>query len=185
MRQTTKEALAETLEMLLETRNIDKITVKDIVTECGVNRQTFYYHFHDIYDLMEWALADSIEQYAEQSLTAGMDWMEQIRQLFHFFYLHRTVILHGYDATNRMQYERAAIKWVSPLVREKMESYTQAADVDEGRKSFICRVYSRTIAGLLLEWIEEGMPDQRHVRLDDYFIILDGSIGYVLDKFKS
>ena len=80
MRQTTKEAIAQAFEGLLEKRSIDKITVKDIVTECGVNRQTFYYHFRDIYDLMEWALAKSIEKYAGLNLSAGMDWQEQIRQ---------------------------------------------------------------------------------------------------------
>lgn len=183
MRQTTKEAMAETFLDLLERRAIDKITVKDIVTECGVNRQTFYYHFHDIYDLMEWSLARSLEKYAGQSLTVEMDWKERIRQLFHFFYLHRIVILHGYDATNRIQYERLAVKWVSPLVLALLESYPQSAKVAGDKKEFICRVYSRTIAGLLLEWIEEGMPDEQHVRLEDYFLIADGSMGHTLDKF--
>lgn len=184
MRQTTKEALAETLAALLEKRSIDKITVKDIVAECGVNRQTFYYHFRDIYDLMEWALASSIDKYAGQNLSEDMDWQGKIKLLFHYFYLHRAVVLHGYDATNRMQYERAAVKWVSPLVRAQLESYPQAPCVPEDKRAFICQVYSNTIAGLLLEWIEEGMPDERHVRLDDYFLMLDGSIGFILDKFK-
>ncbi len=184
MRQTTKEAIAQTFEGLLEKRNIDKITVKDIVTECGVNRQTFYYHFRDIYDLMEWALAKSIEKYAGTNLSAGMDWQEQIRLLFHFFYLHRTTVLHGYDATNRMQYERAVVKRASQMVRERIDAYPQAADVPEEKKEFIATVYARGCAGFLLEWVEEGMPDERHVRLDDYFLMIDGSIGHVLDKFR-
>ena len=50
MSLTTKRALAESLKKLLSKKNLDKITVKDIVTDCGVNRQTFYYHFHDIYN---------------------------------------------------------------------------------------------------------------------------------------
>ena len=183
MRQTTKEAIAQAFEGLLEKRSIDKITVKDIVTECGVNRQTFYYHFRDIYDLMEWALAKSIEKYAGLNLSAGMDWQEQIRQLFHFFYLHRTTVLHGYDATNRMQYERVVIKWASQMVRGRIDTYPQAAYVPEEKKEFTAMVYARGCAGFLLEWVEEGMPDERHVRLDDYFIMIDGSIGHVLDKF--
>lgn len=56
MSLTTKRALAESLKKLLSKKNLDKITVKDIITDCGVNRQTFYYHFHDIYALTEWAL---------------------------------------------------------------------------------------------------------------------------------
>lgn len=184
MRQTTKQAIAEAFLSLLEKRSIDRITVKDIVAECGINRQTFYYHFHDIYDLMEWALTDRIEGYAGQDLAAGMDWKEQIGKLFHFFYLHRVMILHGYDATNRMQYERAVVKWVSRVVRNRLDSYPQAPEVPEEKREFIVKVYARGIAGLLLEWVEEGMPDERHVKLNDYFIIIDGSIGHALDKFR-
>ena len=51
-----KHDLAEALCQLLETKTLEKITVKDIVARCGVNRQTFYYHFHDVYDLMRWIL---------------------------------------------------------------------------------------------------------------------------------
>ncbi len=184
MRQTTKEAIAQAFEGLLEKRSIDKITVKDIVTECGINRQTFYYHFHDIYDLMEWTLVESIEKYAGLYLDAGKDWREQIKLLFHFFYLHRTVVLHGYDSTNRMQYERVVIKWVSQMVRGRIDVYPQSAKVPEEKKEFISTVYARGCAGFLLEWVEEGMPDERHVRLDDYFLMIDGSIGHVLDKFS-
>ena len=84
-RQTTKEALAKAFAELLEKRSIDKVTVKDIVAACGVNRQTFYYHFRDIYDLMEWALTAEIEKYTRQHLSAGMGWQEQVKMLFHFF----------------------------------------------------------------------------------------------------
>ena len=56
MSQTTKRALAASLEKLLAKKPLDKITVIDIVEDCEVNRQTFYYHFRDIYDLLEWTL---------------------------------------------------------------------------------------------------------------------------------
>ena len=184
MRQTTKEAIAQTFLELLERRSIDKITVKDIVTECGINRQTFYYHFRDIYDLMEWSLAQDIEKYVGQRLSLEENWKDQIRLLFHSFYQRRIVILHGYDATNRMQYERIAVNWISQMVRKRLDAYPQAADVPAEKKDFISTVYARGCAGFLLEWMEEGMPDERHVRLDDYFIMIDGSIGHVLDKFK-
>ena len=52
----TEKALAASLKKLLEKKTLDKITVKDITDDCGVNRQTFYYHFHDVYDLVEWIL---------------------------------------------------------------------------------------------------------------------------------
>ncbi len=183
MRQTTKEAIAAAFETLLQKRNIEKITVKDIVTECGVNRQTFYYHFHDVYDLMEWSLTEEIKKYASQQFFEDGDWKEQIEKLFHFFYLHRIIILHGYDDTNRMQYERFVMKWISQMVRKRIEAYPQSRRVPEEKREFILKVYARSFAGLFLEWVEEGMPDESHVQLDDYFTMLDGSIGGALDKF--
>ena len=48
MSQVTKRALAASLIKLLSQKPLDKVTVKDIIEDCGVNRQTFYYHFQDI-----------------------------------------------------------------------------------------------------------------------------------------
>ena len=47
----TKDALAAALRQMMTVKPIDKVTVKDIVEICGVNRQTFYYHFDDVDDL--------------------------------------------------------------------------------------------------------------------------------------
>ena len=66
---STKRVLAQSLKRLLSARTLDKITVKDIVEDCGVNRQTFYYHFRDIYDLLEWSFRDT----AENLIRAGGD----------------------------------------------------------------------------------------------------------------
>ncbi len=54
MSTTTKESLAAALKQMMNVKPIGKITVKDLVEICGVNRQTFYYHFDDVYDLLEW-----------------------------------------------------------------------------------------------------------------------------------
>lgn len=56
MATSTKKALAAALKKMMEVKPIDKITVKDLVEICGVNRQTFYYHFDDVYDLLEWVV---------------------------------------------------------------------------------------------------------------------------------
>ena len=62
MSQITKNALAASLKKLLSKKELSKITITNITEECGVNRQTFYYHFKDIYDLLEWIFTnESIE----------------------------------------------------------------------------------------------------------------------------
>ncbi len=45
---------------MLSKKELSKITITNITEECGVNRQTFYYHFKDIYDLLEWIYKNEV-----------------------------------------------------------------------------------------------------------------------------
>ena len=89
-----KAKIGETLSQLLCRKPLDKITVKELVDTCGISRQTFYYHFQDIMDVVEWNQRQSLRQAIEASLAAptGRDAIrgivsesvkrrEQIRQL--------------------------------------------------------------------------------------------------------
>lgn len=62
MSQITKRALAESLKKLLLEKPLDRITVSDITEDCGVSRMTFYYHFKDVYDLIEWTWLQEAER---------------------------------------------------------------------------------------------------------------------------
>ena len=60
--QNTKTLLSEALISLLKKKSISKITVSELVNLCDINRKTFYYHFTDIYDLLEWYLNNEIQK---------------------------------------------------------------------------------------------------------------------------
>ena len=60
MSDITKRAMAQSLKKFLRKKDLDKITINDITSDCGVNRQTFYYHFKDIYDLLEWIYKNEV-----------------------------------------------------------------------------------------------------------------------------
>ena len=60
MSNITKKALASSLKKILSKKEFNKITINDITEDCGVNRQTFYYHFKDIYDLLEWIYTNEV-----------------------------------------------------------------------------------------------------------------------------
>ena len=56
MAHSTRNDLADALRQLLSDRSLDKITVQNIADAANVSRKTFYYHFQDVYDLLEWML---------------------------------------------------------------------------------------------------------------------------------
>lgn len=62
----TQEKLSQSLKKLMTKKALSKITISDIVTYCGVNRNTFYYHFEDIYDLLKWTFEQEALLYIEE-----------------------------------------------------------------------------------------------------------------------
>ena len=85
MATSTKESLGNALKKMLTIKPIDKITVKDLVEECGVNRQTFYYHFDDVYDLLEWVFEEDANRTLPQEILYE-NWRENVLTFFHYLY---------------------------------------------------------------------------------------------------
>lgn len=83
MAHTTKRTLSETLKKILQEKSLDKVTVVDIVEASAINRQTFYYHFKDIYDLVEWTfLTDNTQSLSGKRSYAT--WQQGYLQIFDY-----------------------------------------------------------------------------------------------------
>ena len=83
MSQTTKRALEASLKKLLLQKPLNKITINDITEDCGVNRMTFYYHFKDIYDLVDWILVEDAAK-ALENKTAFEIWSDAFLDILVF-----------------------------------------------------------------------------------------------------
>lgn len=70
MREDMKSTIADTFSQMLEKEDIDKITVTKLIKECHISRQTFYYHFRDIMDVLDWTFRRSTQELAQRSLEA-------------------------------------------------------------------------------------------------------------------
>ena len=62
MSKLTKNSLEQSLKNLLKTKPLNRITINDLVEDCGISRMTFYYHFQDIYDLVEWSCLEDAKK---------------------------------------------------------------------------------------------------------------------------
>ena len=85
MSQVTKRALEASLKNLLLKKPLTKITINDIAEDCGINRMTFYYHFKDIYDLVEWSCLEDATRALAGKKTYST-WTEGLLQIFEVVY---------------------------------------------------------------------------------------------------
>ena len=92
---TTKQALEASLKKLLMHKSIDKITINDLTADCGISRMSFYYHFKDIYDLVEWVCVEDGRRALQDKKTYDT-WQEGIGQIFDAVMENKTFILNVY-----------------------------------------------------------------------------------------
>ena len=78
MSQVTKRALEQSLKNLLLKKPLTKITINDIAEDCGINRMTFYYHFKDIYDLVEWSCLEDARRALDEKKTYETVYHERV-----------------------------------------------------------------------------------------------------------
>ena len=104
MSQTTKRALEASFKKLLLEKPLNKITINDITEDCGVNRMTFYYHFKDIYDLVDWILAEDAAKAMEGRRGFGT-WSEAYLDVLRQLQDNKTLVLNVYRSVGREQWE--------------------------------------------------------------------------------
>ena len=100
MPNTTKAALEESLKRLLLKKPLDKITITDITTDCGISRMAFYYHFKDIYDLVEWSCVEDGTK-ALQGKKTSESWTEGLTQIFEAVLENKPFIMNVYRNVDR------------------------------------------------------------------------------------
>ena len=158
MSQMTKRALVASLKDLLAEKPLDKITVTDLTEHCGVNRMTFYYHFKDIYDLVEWACIEN----ATRALAGQKDLRHLAAGLFADFA--------GRAAGQGVFYECLPLDQPRayrelPLPRDLRSDDRRGGgegcrhDGARGGQGVHRRFYKYAFVGLTLEWVRTGMKE--------------------------
>ena len=149
MSEITKKALVSSLIALCDEKKLNKITVQDIVNKCGVNRNTFYYHFADIYDLLDYMFRSEYE-YVIGSIKSYSDLREGITLVIKEASKYKNLIINIYNSINREQLE----KYLYSVNAKLFKGYiNETHDLDNLSQDFKCG-----IVGLVLNWIERGMP---------------------------
>ena len=158
MPNTTKAALEESLKRLLLKKPLDKITITDITTDCGISRMAFYYHFKDIYDLVEWSCVEDGTK-ALQGKKTSESWTEGLTQIFEAVLENKPFIMNVYRNVDRERIENYLFKLTYDLIVGVVEEKSKGLNITEEDKKFIADFYKYGFVGIMLEWIREGTKE--------------------------
>ena len=183
MSQVTKRALEQSLKNLLLKKPLTKITISDITEDCGINRMTFYYHFKDIYDLVEWACLEDAKRALDEKKTYDT-WQQGLLQIFEAVQENKPFILNVYRCVHREQVEKSPQPLVDQLMLDVIQEESASMMIREEDKQFIAKIYAYIFIGVMLDWIKDDMREAPQEIVARLVKLLRGSVTAALRRFR-
>lgn len=184
MSNTTKYALEAALKQMMLKKPLDKITIQDITAACGISRMAFYYHFKDIYDLIEWVCVEDATR-ALQGKKTYDTWQEGLTQIFEAVLENKPFVLNAYRCISREQMERFLFHLTYGLIRGVVDEKSQGVDISEEDKTFIAEFYKYSFVGILLDWIKQGMDADYQVIARKISLTMQGNVARSIENFAA
>ena len=185
MQQFTKRAIMEAFVEILNEKPRNKITVKEIVDSCGINRNTFYYHFEDIHGLLVHILdAEAEKVIAEHATVESLE--EGFIAAAHFALENKRAAFHIYNSVSREEMERylnrIAQEVVERLADRVLEEMPERERVSREDAGIIVNFYKCGLVGMTTEWLCQGMKGVPEEMIRRLGTLLKGSMKNVLAK---
>ena len=152
----TKEVIIRTLLELLNEKPLTKITVKDIVERCGVNRNTFYYHFRDIPDVMYFTLKREVDRIMSSQMEIG-SFMEGLVLLVERMGENKKAILHIYRSADKEIMAKYLRELAEYIITQYAGKDSELMRIPEEDRKLLMHYEKCVIVGMLLDWMDQGM----------------------------
>lgn len=182
--EKTKIILAESLRRLMKKKPLDKIKIREIVEECGLNRQTFYYHFQDIYALLEWMYQYDGEQIIRNNFKSG-DIFAVSKAMIAYIESHREELISVIESKAEVYFLDFLYNGVAQCFDIIIGKKTANLSVSAEYRKFIVSVYTNGVVGIVREWIIA--PDSNRLTceqlLEMFEIASKGTIKLTINNY--
>ncbi len=154
----TRKAIMEAFLKILDEKPLGKITIRDIVDECGINRNTFYYHFADIPALLEAIIKEETDRVISSHSDVS-SFEECLTVAVQYILKNRRAMLHIHNSVNREIMERSLMRLCEYMVRTYLRTaFGELSIVKEDLEALVT-AYKCQAFGLLIDWMNSGLND--------------------------
>ncbi len=167
----TVRAIKASFMKLLNERPLNKITVKDIADDCGISRNSFYYHFEDVPALMRVLMKDALNDLTEKYPT--MDTFKDcIRYSLEFTLKNKKAMMHVYNSTAREIFEKYLWETCEYCVATYIDKYFGSYGTDEETRRIVTAFYENLLYGHVSRWLYDGL-------VEDVLMIVAGIVAFL------
>lgn len=183
MSNSTKQAMADSLIALLKEKPLSKITVSEIVNGCGVSRMTFYYHFKDVYDLLEWTFRNTVEK----AIIADGGEITPSQASRHVLFVlkeNKELVFNVYHSVSRESLTNYLYEMYYEPIYNKISELCKGHSISESDKEFIANFFKCALVGTLLSWVRAGMHDDPEELMRRLNTVEYGAIHGIISDFE-
>ena len=183
MAKFTRQAIMYSLLKLLQEKSIDKITVKDICELCEINRNTFYYYYSDIYQVLEELLKFETEKSLKEDQKYE-SFYEDFLKRYHLIIEYKKAVYNLYNSKNR----DLILKYFQDITEDFVEKYVYKEV--KGKKllpediKFIIDFYSSSMIGNIFRWMRKGMQEKQEQLIYKLSVSYQATIKVLIAQFE-
>lgn len=183
MAKFTRQAIMYSLLKLLQEKLIDKITVKDICELCEINRNTFYYYYSDIYQVLEELLKFETEKSLKEDQKYE-SFYEDFLKRYHLIIEYKKAVYNLYNSKNR----DLILKYFQDITEDFVEKYVYKEV--KGKKllpediKFIIDFYSSSMIGNIFRWMRKGMQEKQEQLIYKLSVSYQATIKALIAQFE-
>lgn len=178
MANFTQDAILKTFGDLLEALPFEKITVSTLIRECNISRNTFYYHYPDIYALLDDWISKSLGKYS--ALEDDGSWQENIKALLYACRDNKKKVYHIFNSLSRDRLERYIFDRTDNLVYNFLLRRTQGKSVGQKRVRDLSDIIRYAIYGYFMRFLWNGMEDDIDAAVDNLGILFEEILDSLL-----
>lgn len=182
MAQYTQKAILSTFEQMLEEMPFDKITVSALVRRCEISSNTFYYHYSDIYNLLNVWIRGELDRFVGDK-PPFYDWKKAMKDFLHKCEERSNIIYHIFNSISRDRVERFVFTLSDDVFYRCVCAYAENYGVPEEKLRGIADVCRFSFAGLFLRFIWGRMKDDIDPLVDSYTELLEEMVSAAIEKY--
>lgn len=183
MAQTTRQAIIDCTIKLAESKPLKKITIYDIVNSCGITRNTFYYYFHDIYDVFDQMVHAEIDKLSDIGLD---DYSEEVFNLIEFVVMYKKLWLNLYKAVGAEPLAKYVKNELHGIILTYVKKAAGERNVPDTDLCIISSFYEEALFGVLTRWLrgepKGNSPEEMHLIANRIRILFKGSLMLMLEN---
>lgn len=184
--ERTKIILADALRSLMKKKTFDKITIKEIVEECGFNRQTFYYHFQDVFALVEWMYYYDIGKISDDDLS-DKKLFDTIKKLLTYIEEKREEMLCIIESDSGAFFSEFLGRGISRGFDFVADRKTHGMRISKDYRDFLSTYFTGAVLTALIDWIKK--PDSSRPSAEEFtemlMFTLTGALDLALKNYNS